>query len=140
MGACGCGDFSGDITFPAPDGEVYVLDVYPGCEDCETPAGVVLYRFTPDEAKRWGLEGAKPLKIGEEGTGIPVLDPDPLREMMTKEAASGVSELVAEIVADGLRNHFREAAMKTFEAWRKKRARPAALPETDGARTEGERS
>lgn len=51
MGACGCGDFRGDFRFPAPDGDIYVLDMYSGCRDCHTPAGIVVYRFTKDQTE-----------------------------------------------------------------------------------------
>lgn len=132
MGACGCGDFSGDLVFPAPDGDVYVLDVYPGCADCDAPAGVVLHRFTREEAERWGVAGRKPLEIGQDGTGIPVMDASVLRRFLVKEVTDGLTEYAKEVVADGLRGHFRDAALKTYAGWEKQRQKRAAEPAREG--------
>lgn len=49
MGQCGCGDHHADYKFEGPDGVLYAVGVYTGCEGCDTPAGVTLYRHAqPD--------------------------------------------------------------------------------------------
>ncbi len=126
MGACGCGDFSGDLTFPAPDGDMYVLDLYHGCEDCDASAGVVLYRFTREEAGRWGIEkDRKPLDVPKDGIGIPVLDANVLRRLVAKEVNAGLAEYISDAIADGMRAHFRDASWKTYSGWKKERERHA---------------
>ncbi len=56
MGTCGCGDFCPFAKFDGPPGFVYALAFYPGCDDCDTPAGLVVYRFSGREAERWEVE------------------------------------------------------------------------------------
>lgn len=131
MGECGCGNFSGDLTFPAPDGDVYVLDVYTGCADCGTPAGVILHRFTRKQAATWGVEGREPLPVSEEGTGVPVMDMEILRRLMAKEVPAAsewkafkgcpLDDMCRDVIADGLRAHFSDAAWKTYAQWRARR-------------------
>ncbi len=97
MGACGCGDYSGGLKFPGPDGTVYTLAIYYGCRDCENPAGVVIHRWCDDEDADWhSLD--EPMKFRDyqgketDGTGefaLAVADP---RLVLTKlvELMSGV--------------------------------------------------
>ena len=32
---------------------MYALEFYPGCGNCDTPAGLVVYRFSEKEAEGW---------------------------------------------------------------------------------------
>ena len=52
MCECGCGAFGGGFRFPGPDGIVYLLELYPGCGDCDTPAGVIIHRYQDTEEQR----------------------------------------------------------------------------------------
>lgn len=44
MGECGCSAVHPRWKLPAPDGGWYAIEVYTGCEYCDAPAGVVIYR------------------------------------------------------------------------------------------------
>lgn len=63
MGACGCGDYPGGKKFPGPKGVVYTLVVYPGCSDCDTPAGVVIHRWNATGEDRDWHEHDEPLEF-----------------------------------------------------------------------------
>lgn len=56
MGECGCGNFYPEFKFPGPDGSVYALQVYRGCEGCQTPVGVIISRLTGEEIEEWDVE------------------------------------------------------------------------------------
>ena len=55
MGACGCGDFRPFAQMPGPEGAVYAVEFYPGCDDCEVPIGFIVHRFTEAEAATWDV-------------------------------------------------------------------------------------
>lgn len=55
MGACGCGDYQPFAKFDGPPGFVYTLSFYTGCDDCDTPAGLIVTRFSEEEAKDWDV-------------------------------------------------------------------------------------
>jgi hypothetical protein len=118
MGSCGCGDFHGDWQFPGPGRDTYVLEVHPGCQDCGTAAGVMLYRFSPPEARTWGIDSPQTrvpgLPVDREGLGVPVLDPKVLAELMAKWAGPNVAEYDADgLVHDGVRACFEDAVRAT---------------------------
>ena len=45
MGECGCGATELNYQLKGPEGITYGIEVYSGCHDCGTPAGVVIHRF-----------------------------------------------------------------------------------------------
>lgn len=49
MGECGCGATSLDYKFAGPEGITYGIEIYSGCYYCDTPAGVVLHRYTQED-------------------------------------------------------------------------------------------
>jgi len=114
MGSCGCGDFVGDWRIPGPGKDVYVLEVYPGCQDCGTAAGVTLYQFTPAEARTWGVEEIPGLPLDAGGLALAVLDPKVLAKLMAKWAKPNVSEYDADgLVHDAVSACFKDAVRET---------------------------
>lgn len=73
MGSCGCGDFNARYQFPGPVGVTYAFEVFAGCSNCGTPAGIIIYRFGTDGAKTWcdGLQGLPIRTYAERGIGEP---------------------------------------------------------------------
>ena len=53
MCTCGCGDFHPFAKFDGPPGFVYTLSFYLGCDDCDTPSGLIVSRFSEKEAEMW---------------------------------------------------------------------------------------
>jgi hypothetical protein len=47
MCECGCGTYRGGFSLPGPNGSLYVLEYYPSCPDCSTPAGIRVNRWDP---------------------------------------------------------------------------------------------
>ena len=45
MCECGCGDGDPLFKFPGPKGVFYAFHVYPGCINCEAPAGIIIVRY-----------------------------------------------------------------------------------------------
>lgn len=83
MGECGCGDTTPEFRLPGPDGITYGIEIYGSCHYCETPAGVVIYRFDAAEAAVWldGVEDAPLMAYDPERPtnaqlAIPIVDPE----------------------------------------------------------------
>ena len=96
MGACGCGDFQGDFKFPGPGNITYVLQVYPPCNYCETPAGIILYAMSPDDCNDWGVDAMPEINIKDVGTLISVIHP---KELMTT-IIQGIESYIEEGIND----------------------------------------
>ena len=92
MGQCGCADFSGDFRFRGPGDMTYVLQVYPSCEDCGLPAGIILYAFSPEDCEDWGVAAIPEIEPDGVGRLIGVVDPKRIRENWSK--AAGDPELL----------------------------------------------
>ena len=74
MGECGCNEMQPTFRFRGPGKDKYVCEVYPSCTYCETPVGIVLYRFEPKDAKLWDIEFVPDKDISDVGTMIPIID------------------------------------------------------------------
>lgn len=116
MGECGCSDFRGDYRFRGPGDLTYVLQVYESCDDCCTPAGVVLYAMNPDECRDWDVESIPEIQVPYVGRLVAVLDPKILGPAMAREL--GEEE---DAIQEALRA-FRGAVYDTMQADRKNHA------------------
>ena len=105
MGQCGCGDFQPDFKFKGPEGITYVVQMYPSCDYCDNPAGVIIYALTPEEAEMWGLGHVPEKEINADGTWIAVIHP--------KHIMGSVMEGIQQYIEDGFANEFRNAVYKT---------------------------
>jgi len=123
------------MRFPAPNGDVYILDTYEGCRECGTAAGVTLYRFTTAEAAEWCVDDASILPVDNMGTGVSVVDPRILKQMMLEWLAGYGGEYDAEgAIQDGIDECFLAAAMKTVGEWDKHDRRRAEEGDAAGER------
>lgn len=129
MGACGCGDYHGGLKFPGPRGVVYTIEIYPGCSDCDAPAGVTLHRFVGKEDVEWH-DHDEPVPFynytgnvteKESGTySFPLLYPNAVRKQLYKllEGASiktdGDEFSFKDYVEDGCRDEFDDALTSGF--------------------------
>lgn len=118
MCECACGNIEGQLRFPAPDGDVYILDIYPGCRDCDTPAGVTIYRFTQAEVAEWHVGDARPLRVDNAGAAVSVIGARVLAETMLSWLRAVDGEYEAEgAIEDGVDECFYTAARKTIAEW-----------------------
>jgi hypothetical protein len=117
MCECGCANIIGHLRFPAPDGDVYILDFYPGCRDCDTAAGITIYRFTPAETEEWHVTDAKPVNVDNTGFPLSVVSPRLLSDAMTKWLGSNDDYDAEGAIQDGIAECFYDAARKTFDEW-----------------------
>ncbi|MDX1527023.1 MAG: hypothetical protein R3337_00260 [Gammaproteobacteria bacterium] len=69
MGECGCGNTHPDFRFPGPPGVVYGVQFYQGCRDCDTPAGVIFYRWDENDDAEW-FEGVPELPFRPFSDGV----------------------------------------------------------------------
>ncbi len=106
MGACGCGDYSPDFKFKGPGDDWYVIQSYPGCDYCDTPAGVILYRFNPEDTALWSVEHLKEKKIPDGGFCIPIIHPEKLK-LKCEEYLKGIAD-------DMISDCFRDAVHESF--------------------------
>ncbi len=124
---CPCSDFAPSFQLPGPDGAVYAVEIYVGCEACGTGPGVALHRFDDRKAARdWSVPELPRLTfdVGDGVAFLQVLDPDKLREGL-KEWLGEVDEddeddppqdpldLWDDFVSD---RGLVDAAVKTYEA------------------------
>ena len=57
MCECGCGDGIPVFKFKGPNKSIYVMRIYPGCVDCETPVGAIISKYkNQQELSSWDLE------------------------------------------------------------------------------------
>lgn len=92
MGQCGCGDYQGDFKFKGSDDFTYVLQVYASCDYCDTPAGVIIYRMSPEDCSMWDVDHLKEVEISDIGTCVAVIHPHELEKEIneTIESLEGV--------------------------------------------------
>ena len=107
MGQCGCGDFAGDFKFKGPDGITYVLQVYPSCNNCDNPAGIILYAMNKDDCEMWEVESIPAVEITDVGTFFSVIHPKKLME--------SVLEGLEAYMEEGINDEFRTAVFKSIE-------------------------
>jgi len=81
---CECGCTINDIQFwiPAPNKGKYVLTLATPCEDCETPAGVIIEHFDREKAKNIELDYIQELAL-KQPAAFPIMYPHKLfRKLM----------------------------------------------------------
>lgn len=83
MGQCGCSDFQPDFKIAGPGDYTYVVSVYRSCDHCETPAGVLIYKMSPEDCDEWDVHRLPEVEISDVGTLIAVLDPKELWKQLT---------------------------------------------------------
>jgi len=114
MGECGCGDYNAFAKFPAPGGHAYVLQLYNGCEYCDTPAGVIIEHVRKPELVDRDWESLPTIDFFKNHElAIPVVDPQQLLKAITDE--------VGQDVVDGM-THERilpQASSKTIAEFKK---------------------
>jgi hypothetical protein len=71
MGSCGCGDYAGEFKLPGPDGSVYVIQRYAGCNYCMSPAGVIVYKMLLLDGDPWETSKLPDLPFGHDAGGEP---------------------------------------------------------------------
>ncbi len=112
MGVCGCGDFQPSFKFKGPGDNWYVLQEYPGCSYCDTPAGVMIHQMNPEDAAMWGVEHIKEQAISPDGFLVAIIHKEKLKEKLTKylrDMADGMAD-------DFMSEHFRNAVHESFDA------------------------
>jgi hypothetical protein len=118
MGECGCGDYNADLRFKGPDGITYVLQVYQSCSECCTPAGVLIYAFNDEQYKLWNCGELPEIEFDEGGTGIAVVDPEALKELMAKLYEKDSEQAI--VCEDGIDHCFPDAVFKQIEETRER--------------------
>lgn len=107
MGQCGCGDFSGDFRFKGPEGIIYVLQVYPPCEECDNPAGVIIYSMNEEDCKAWDVDNIQGIEIQGTGSFFSIAHP---REIM-----KSVVESIEYFLEEGIEDELRSAVLKSIK-------------------------
>jgi len=126
MCECGCSSFHPQFKMPGPDGKWYLLMVYPGCKNCDSPVGVDIQLIGPRVAKRdWEIDVDAvpylPLHGKQPACGsLAVLHPSILRRKFTAalvglEVDGGkVDEVGASVAMDeAFDEHFEDAVRET---------------------------
>ena len=124
MGECGCTAYDAILRFKGPRGITYVLDIYPGCDECCSPVGVIIYAFDKKARKHWGSDDVPEIEIDrDEGTCIPIIHKEDLMKL-TRKIYEGDEEM-GDICEEGIDACFRDAAFegikKTVEMFSNRR-------------------
>lgn len=133
MGQCGCGDFSAWWQMPGPDAIVYAVELYGGCEDCDTPVAVRLYRmdedrdFWVDDLPEIPIMSYAPADTSQDGElFLPVLHPNALEKLLVKAMGSwkildddGEEWTAAEYYEKTMREIRSDLADYAYKEWRK---------------------
>jgi hypothetical protein len=110
MGECGCGNFDATFRLPGPDKLTYVIQIYPSCNDCSTPVGLIVHRMTSEDLQLWDAEHLPELffdKQWDDSAAIPIIHPEKLLGVL-QELAGG--DAAGEYEIDGfLQDHVPEA-------------------------------
>lgn len=90
MGQCGCGDMNPQWQLQGPGTTTYVIEIYAGCPDCETPAGIAVHRMSPSDMDAWDLHELPELpfrRVGHEELDAPIqlVHPKVLMLLLNKE-------------------------------------------------------
>lgn len=104
MCECGCGDLRPFGKFPAPNGDTYLLEIYPGCGDCHVGPGVVVHRFTTEQLEEHGWTDFReipdlPWLPDRAECAVPVLDLNVFRRTFEDEAGEEAFYAVSNIGA-----------------------------------------
>jgi hypothetical protein len=72
MCECGCGDMNAIVSFEIGN-NILIVDEYLGCDDCDTPLGIVLHLMDKKEAENWveksSIKSFRHDESREEGNG-----------------------------------------------------------------------
>ncbi len=123
MGECGCGSFCPQFKFAGPRGITYVIELYPGCDNCSAPAGMMLYAFDKAACEDWDIDSVPGIEIADDGTPIPIINKDDLHKLMKKYWDGNVD--AQDICEDALDDCFTDAARMGIEKTRKMYAEDA---------------
>jgi len=139
VGECGCGNTRVDFVLPGPGNVVYGVQLYPSCTNCDTPAGVQIYRWDAardPSAPSW-YEDAAPAPWNpydkDLGDGadicVPVVTPEALLKSLAKwckDNKAGVGDdgddygSIEDLLADALPECLHDAACAVGNEWLKK--------------------
>lgn len=128
MGACGC--INNEIPiyrFPGPNELTYVINVYPSCSYCDTPAGVTIDLIGDEELKFLGLEHVEEVfqdrKRVDLGPGIPVIDKNVLKKAIIDAIPrhEALDDFGAEEVASETLEKFSDVVYETVREWQKQK-------------------
>lgn len=129
MGECGCGDTSPDFRFPGPDGITYAIQLYPGCDYCGTPIGIIVYRFGPG-SEFWHEHLPEPPWRRYSPTTVdadfmvPIVDDETLAASIVEHtgdkgfAEDDDYENLSDALADELQHALAHAVCSVFDRWK----------------------
>lgn len=121
MGQCGCADGFGDYKMRGEKGW-YVIQLYPGCNDCDTPLGIELYYYADDDHLLDCIEKVPDItaKLQREATNGNCLAlamfsrHDLIEEPALKEIADPSEYASVQDLVSDLGNAIRQAAVTTI--------------------------
>ena len=125
MGQCGCGDFYPHFQLPGPDGSVYTISLHQGCNDCETPAGVIITRLKGEALVDWDVKYLPQLHLRGYGfepspdedlvdAHLAIVKPEVLRKHLNTKIPTNERDSFDDSLKDALDEGFRDAVLETM--------------------------
>lgn len=147
MGSCGCGEGYGRWSFSGLPGQVFTFDVYPGCDGCDQPIGIIIQRIEGDNLDLIP-DLVLPLHFSEFDTreehgdfALPLIDPGTLLEDIVQELGEDARVLFTrdsdvatfeDALGNGVLRRALESNLKRMmKEWLESRAKNTS-PETSG--------
>jgi hypothetical protein len=107
MGECGCGSDIEEYAFPGPDGDVYTIGRFIGCEQCQGTA-IVIVRLA-DEQRDWAKHLPPMPEAWFGGAVLPLIDVDKLHKLLVERCTFGSDDDDYRTLDDALHDQLRNA-------------------------------
>lgn len=145
MGDCGCGDLPGMIKLQSHiPGYYYIIDIYPGCGDCDLPIGAVVKLASREEVE--SFHDHLPLTVFDPDDEkpnhlfIPVLSQEELvEEAKEHDREEPITEYgsTENFLHDAFYSEIRGAVFRTLRKWDEARKSQAASSSSPIGEREG---
>lgn len=120
MGECGCSSVNYVGKVIDKKGDAWLFGVYPGCRECDCPAGVQIHKIAKSDFHLWDVKQIPNLKAFDGVGFIEVVSAEACKKQIHKVVngyhsnSLDLDEIDAETIADEAFRDMREAVFETM--------------------------
>lgn len=119
MCECGCISMGEFWQIPGPNESIYVIQKYPGCHDCSSPAGIIFRKLDQNDIDLFDYRHLKSLdyrEVFDKSAEIPFIDEENLKkELSIYLLAAMENGMFDQIWADTLAEEFAKIFMEKLQ-------------------------